>query len=227
MSALLGNILQGGLGGFAKGGVGGILGGALGGAFGGGNGGPNIANTLSKQVGCTILQSDANQARALMAKGINPCTGQNERVPGIDDPRFTFNQPQQVLQPIPVFDTPTVTGPGGVPMAQRMGSGGALEFTTTGLIRSVIVNGRRISRKNAASFIRKAGMDVGAQGLGISVQQAAMIILQQSSRPRRRKGISGAQITQAKRVINTINSMSKQLGCTTRRAPARRKTSCR
>jgi hypothetical protein len=197
-----------------------------------GNGGQNIANQLSKQVGCQILQSDAAGARAQIARGVNPCTGlptNGARVPGILDPRFGL--PPGAIpgsSPIPVFDAPLVTGPGGAQVPPSVLAGGsALEFTATGLIRNVIVNGRRISRRNAAAFIRKAGMEVGARGLGLTLQQAAQVVLQQSTRPRRRRGISGAQITQAKRVISTIASMSKSLGCTTRRAPARRKPTCR
>ena len=228
--SLIGTAIQGGIGGFLKGGLGGIVGGALGGLASSFNGGPNIAKSLSKQLGCQILQRDATQARALLAKGVNVCDP--APVPGISDPRFTFNQPVEatMAQPIPVFDSPAqVVGPGGAPVPatiQAQGSAG-LEFTSTGLIRNVIVNGRRISRRNAAAFIRKAGMEVGARGLGLSLQEAAMVVLQQSQRPRRRRGITGAQITQAKRVIRTINSMSRALGCTTRRAPARRKTTCR
>lgn len=230
MSALL-SAAKGALGGFTAGGFGGGVVGAVSGFFGGGGGDVNIANSLSKQVGCTIRQTDANQARAMLASGVNPCTGQNTRAPGFDVgiPAQTINltggPSSGAATPIPVF------GPGGATVSTKLQTQGAsgLEFTSTGLIRSVVVNGRRISRKNAAAFIRKAGMDVGATGLGLSLQQAAMVVLQQSARPRRRKGISGAQITQAKRVINTINSMAKSLGACSparRRAPAR-KTSCR
>lgn len=232
--SLFGTVLKGALGGFAKGGVAGAVTGAVGGLAFDGGGGVNIANSLSKQVGCTIAQADATQARALLAKGIDPCTGQAK---GPAQTVATFdtglgpgglsgmlNDVGATVMP-GTMPVPTV-GPGGVMM--QTGGGGALEFTATGLIRNVIVNGRRVSRRNAASFIRKAGMEVGARGLGLTLQQAAMVVLQQSTRPRRRRGISGAQITQAKRVINTINSMAKSLGCsTTRRAPARRKPTCR
>ena len=233
--SLISSVLTGGIGGFVKGGVGGVIGGALGGLaseFGGDK--VNIAKSLSRQVGCTIAQSDANQARALIQKGIDPCTGRAKNPIQTVDTSFDTGVPDRMVlegryatggampgtQPIPV------TGPGGVQMVTTNG-GGALEYTATGLIRNVIVNGRRVSRRNAAAFIRKAGMEVGARGLGITLQQAAMVVLQQSQRPRRRRGISGKQISEAKRVIRTINSMQKSLGCTTRRAPARRKTSCR
>ena len=191
-----------------------------------GGGGTNIANNLSKQFGCTIAQSQANQAVALWNKGINPCTGQ---------PRagtFGGNVPLEGIpstaipgsEPIPVYGpgVGVTSGTGGT-----MGAGGALEYTRTGLIRNVIVNGRRVSRRRAASFIKRAGFDIGAQGLGLTMQQAAMVVLHDSSRPRRRRGLSYKQIANARRVYRTVQSMSKSLSCTTRRAPARRKTTCR
>jgi hypothetical protein len=75
-------------------------------------------------------------------------------------------------------------------------------------------------------LIRQQGMEVGARALGLNIQQAAQVLIQQSQRPRRSRGLSGKQITEARRVINRIKSMSKALGTTTRRAPAR-KTTCR
>ena len=192
-------------------------------------GGQNIANDLSQQVGCTIAQSNADEARALIARGIDPCTGQ-AKTPlqttfdtGVPDRSVLFPTIVPGSQPIPVFEA----GPGGVPVPTNGTTAGALEFTRTGLIRNVIVNGRRVSRKNAAALIRKQGIDIGARALGLSLQQAAQVVLQQSSRPRRRRGITGRQITEARRVMNTINSFGKALGCTTRRAPARRKSTCR
>jgi len=214
------------LGGVIRGtGYGAIASEVLGGIFGGGE---NIANKLSKQVGCQIPQAQANQARALMAKGINPCTGQpmagtyggNVPLEGIPSTAIPGSSP------IPVFDTaPAGPAPVSAPMANR--GVGAFEYTTTGLIKNVIVNGRRISRRRAASFIKKAGLDIGAQGLGLTQLQAAQLLMVDMSRPRRRRGLSYRQIANARRVYRTVQSMSKSLSCTTRRAPARRKTSCR
>lgn len=225
--SLIGTVLKGAFGGFASGGVSGAITGGLGGLFGGG-GDVNIANDLSRQVGCTIAQSDADQARALIARGIDPCTGQAKTVAattfdtGVPDRVDLFPTIVPGSQPIPVFEA----GPGGTPVPVN-GTSGALEFTRTGLIRNVIVNGRRVSRKNAAALIRKQGIEIGARALGLTLQQAAQVVVQQSSRPRRRRGITGRQITEARRVMNTINSFGKALGCTTRRAPARRKSTCR
>jgi len=226
--SLFGTIIKGAFGGFASGGVSGAITGALGGALGDDT---NIARSLSGQVGCTITQANANQARALISRGIDPCTGQPKTVSqtafdtGVPDRSVLFPLPGIApgSQPIPVFET----GPGGTPVAVNGQSSGALEFTRTGLIRNVIVNGRRVSRKNAAALIRKQGIEIGACALGLSLTQAAQVVLQQSSRPRRRRGITGRQITEARRVMNTINTFGKALGCTTRRAPARRKAACR
>jgi hypothetical protein len=224
--SLFGTIIKGAFGGFASGGVSGAITGALGGALGDDT---NIARSLSGQVGCTITQANANQARALIARGIDPCTGQQKTVSqtafdtGVPDRSVLFPTIVPGSSPIPVFET----GPGGTPVPVNGQSSGALEFTRTGLIRNVIVNGRRVSRKNAAALIRKQGIEIGARALGLSLTQAAQVVLQQSSRPRRRRGITGRQITEARRVMNTINTFGKALGCTTRRAPARRKAACR
>lgn len=224
--SLIGTVLKGAIGGFSTGGVAGGITGALGGFF-GGNGGPNIANSLSQQVGCTILQADADQARAMLQRGIDPCTGmpKSTAMTAFDTgiPAQTINLDPGFAGPAPGAQAIPVGGVGMVPIPTM---GGALEFTTTGLIRNVIVNGRRISRRKAAAFIRKFGFDVGARGLGISTQQAAQVVLQQSQRPRRRRGISGAQITQANRVIRTLSNFQKQLACPTRRAPVRRRKTC-
>lgn len=198
----------------------------LGGVFGGG--GPNVANALSKQVGCTIMQSQANQARALLAKGINPCTGENVNPPSIQGTIYSrYESPAATSQPIPVYDQPVAgVGPGGVSIPAA--TSGAFEFTTTGLIKNVIVNGRRISRRRAAAFIKKAGVDVGARGLGLTTVQAAQLLMADMTRPRRRRGLSYRQIANARRVYRTVQNMAKSLECkTTRRSYTRRKTTCR
>jgi len=219
--SLITSILKGAIGGFAKGGAVGVVTGALGGLAAGAGGGQNIARSLSRQVGCTILQRDANQARAMLAKGINPCTGQPKFG---STPTDVIAGPAPGATPIPVFDTPPAPAPS---VAVIGGGGGALEFTTTGLIRNVIVNGRRVSRRKAAQLIKSQGIEVGARALGLSLTQAAQVVLQQASRPRRRRGLTGRQISEARRVIRTINSMQKSLGCTTRRRTTRRAATCR
>jgi len=213
----------------------GVVGGALGKVF--GDEGPNVAKKLSQEVGCNILQVNASQARALMAKGINPCT--NEPYMGGDivagsqpyDPGYYptgYQIPQETRDVLSTPALPAPTGGGGL-MAGASGGTGYLEYTTTGKVRSVVKNGRRVAtRRKAAAFIRKYGFEISASAFGLSMQQLAKIVLDDQMTPRRRRGLSYKQIQQAKRVIRTVKSMSSALGsCTTRRSPARRKTSCR
>lgn len=213
--------------GFAGGGITGAIAGGAAEIF-GGLGGENIAKNLSKQLGCQIPQANAAAARSFVAKGINPCTMQP--IAGYQPP-----QPIPVYEPSGPYGPPAVGGGmvgNGGGMVLSGSAGGALEFTTTGLVRNVIVAGKRISRRVAAAFIRKHGFEIAATAFGLSMQQLAKVVLDDSSRKRRRKGLTYKQITQAKRVIRTVKSMSSSLGCsTTRRAPARRSSrasaSCR
>lgn len=223
-------------GGIAKQVAGGIVGGALEDIFGGG--GPNIAKKLSAELGCNIAQANASQARALMAKNINPCTMEPYMGGDIVAGSEPYNPPgwTPIGYQIPeetraVLSTPALPGPGGNggTMAAYTGGAGYLEFTSTGKVRSVVKNGRRVAtRRKAAAFIRKYGFEMAATAFGLSMQQLAKIVLDDQMTPRRRRGLSYKQIQQAKRVIRTVKSMSSSLGsCTTRRAPARRRTSCR
>lgn len=212
-----------------------VLGGAVGGfiedLFGGG--GPNVANKLTKAYcpeGQVILQSSADQARALELKGINPCTGESMVAGAPYDPGYSSMPAGYEVPPMSVLSAPALPAPngGGYPVAASAGGAGALEYTSTGKVRSVVRGGRRIAtRRKAAAFIRKYGYEMSATAFGLSMQQLAKIILDDQMTPRRRRGLSYKQIQQAKRVIRTVKSMSSSLGsCTTRRAPARRKT-CR
>ena len=96
-------------------------------------------------------------------------------------------------------------------------------FTQTGRLSGVVLaTGRRLSRRNIASFIRFLGdITLAATILGISVQDAADVV---TTKTRRRRGITGPQLASAKRVICTINKMSKELNC---KPTTRRRTSCR
>lgn len=195
--------------------------------FGGGE--PNIAKQLSSRYGCQILQADAPQARALIAKGIDPCSGQQ-----IGDMTASYpSVPRSVLE-TPVGNgrpVPAPAGPGGA-VAMAAG-GGALEYTQTGLIRNVITPARRrVSRRKAAAFIRKHGYELSMRAFGLDMTRLAQVVLADANRPRRRKGLSYRQIANARRVYNTVKRMSQQLGTTTtRRAPSRSRSrasaSCR
>lgn len=218
--SLLTTLAKSVIGGYVTGGAAGAGIGAATTIFGGSD--ENIARSLSAQVGCTIPQASAAQARALLAKGIDPCTGQNTRDAG-GMPAGYPTIPRSVLE-TPV---PGASGAGMVGAGTALGGGGALEYTKTGLVRSVIVGGKRISRRSAASFIRKHGFQVAASAFGLTMAGLAKIILDESQRPRRRKGLTYKQISQAKNTIARAKSMTRALGLSSTRRSTSRRTSSR
>ena len=192
------------------------------GLFGGnGNQGPNIANKLSAEVGCTILQKDASAARAALASGINPCTGftemLNRPLPSIANfgPGFGPAFPSTAMSALPTVGRTVARGVGG------------LIRTSTGRVsRIVLPSGQVFSRKNAAALIRRVGFEAAAVALGITVLEAAELLLTDSKARRRRRGITGAQLANAKRVNCAVKRMAADLGV--KGAPVRRRrTTCR
>lgn len=263
----------------------------------GGNGGPNIARSLSAQVGCTILQKDASAARAQLSRGINPCTGSRTgratggRVPTFDIKGFfgglfqrgvsdviqgknplqqrltgteiesIINRPAVGVAPPPgrgptpqQLGFPTIsrkalsapampsrrmvppTPPGGrmsiiaaagmsgLPAVVRGGAG--LARTATGRIgRIFLPSGASVSKRDAASLIRRVGFDAAAVALGITVVEAAELFLQESSRRRRGRGITAAQVRNARRTTCMVARLARDLGV--KAAPVRRRKTCR
>lgn len=207
----------------------------------GGGGGPNIARNLSKELGCTVLQENASQARALRDRGVNVCNPQ--RLVTLDDfrdrptagPLSQGELAKVIRQPVPGAGTmslvATTGSAAGFPVVRSAltGLAGVLR-TATGRISSVVLpSGQKFSRRRAAALIRKFGMEAAAVALGIGVVEAAEILLadSQASGRRSRRGISGAQLANAKRVNRKIMCMARDLESTCKRAPARRKPSCR
>lgn len=267
--------------------------------FGGGNGGPNIARSLSKQVGFQVLQSDAATVRARLASGLDPRTGiaTSNRValsrppvvnvkglvggllkrfaPPVLAPAIPFvakrvseglpsiesiiNRPASGTPPplslppaVPlpsisraVLSTPALprrqmVPPGGgkvslIPAAgmasvgamARMGGRGLMRTATGRISRIMLPSGQVFSRKNAASLIRRVGFEAAAVALGITVFEAAELLLADSQTRRRGKGITAAQLRNAKSTTCRVRNAARTLGIRSTAAPRRRKTSCR
>ena len=84
--------------------------------------------------------------------------------------------------------------------------------TATGRISSIVLpSGQKYSAKRAASLIKSVGLQAAAAALGIGIIEVAELLLSQS-RPRRRRGISYAQLRNAKRVACTVSRMARDLG---------------
>jgi len=279
-----------------------FAGGALKKVFGGGDEGPNIARSLSKQVGFTVLQSDAAAVRARLAGGLDPRTGRattnrsalakptefnvrsfvgglidrvgqsagfdvpsgisgfvakrvSEGLPSIEAiiNRPASGAPPPLTLPSPV-SLPTVSRqvlrttalprrqmvpPGGgkvslLPAAgmasvgalARIGGRGLVRTTTGRISRIVLPSGQSFSRKNAASLIRRVGFEAAAIALGISIVEAAELLLADSQTRRRGKGITAAQLRNAKSTTCRVRTAARVLGIKSTAAP-RRKSTCR
>ena len=261
LGKIAGRVLPGVISGAKFGPVGSIVGGGL--AFAGGSGDVNIANRLSKQVGCTIAQSDANQARAMLAKGIDPCTGRSTAnvgvpttVPPVEAGASPFAQqtlftlqdilkrsrgptPSELGFPVPsreVLRTPALPAApipvrsfGGQP---RMSAMFPLQTQMAAIGPLVAMAGRvgisAAVKRKIITLAKAVGIQAAATAIGMSVIDVADVIANPPRR--RRKGITGAQLANAKRVNRAVMCMANQLQTTcgpARRAPARRKTACR
>jgi len=98
------------------------------------------------------------------------------------------------------------------------------ERPSTRLLRRVFENtGVRIRLSKAKSLIRQLGLEMGARCLGLSIQEACILIMTAS--PRRRRGISGSDIRIVKRTARRFQTLQEDLsGLVSRRraAPRRR-----
>lgn len=202
----------------------------------GGGSDVNIARSFARRhkLACDIPQGSVPQARALIAKRIDPCTGRPFPT-GIDT---AVNVPVVTTQP--TVNIPTAQ-PGGAPIIQAGmpmslqtaigGLGGAIARSAPGVIRTVtgkissivMPSGKRFSRRDAAAFLRRIGdVATGAALMGISQQDAAEILL--TAGRRRRRGITAAQVRNARRTACMVSRLARDLNV--KPAPARRRT-CR
>lgn len=210
----------------------------------GGNGNVNLARGFSSRQGlpCVVREDQKNLVLAMQSRGLTGqqiCSAAQGGIPSQTMEDVILKK----LPPVPpggveaiVKDVviPGVIGGGsmsaigrGTQLATRVAGGlrraPGVYYTTTGRLSSVVLaTGKSMGVRQIASFIRFVGdIALAASILGISMQDAADVL---TRKRRRRRGISGAQLANAKRVICTVNKMAKDLNC---KPTARRRTSCR
>lgn len=116
--------------------------------------------------------------------------------------------------------------PSALPTVMRAGAGvvvGIIRTARGAISRIVLPSGQSFSRKKAAALIKRVGFEAAAIALGITVFEAAEILLAETTGRRRRRGITGAQLASAKRVNCTIKRMAADLGCGIKATPPRRR----
>lgn len=213
-----------------------FLGGAIGSLLGGGGSNVNLARNFSQRMGlpCTVRDDQKAAVTNLLNAGYSPAAicGQ-EAVP---TPTIPVAQPGGA--PVQSTGGPIMASiMGGSPMSalsalpKLANVGGVLRtagqvgrrISTTGRFLGVtLANGRYFSKRDIGRFIRTVGdIATAAAILNITLQDAAEAV---TAPARRRKGITHAQLRNAKRVACTISRMARDLNV---KPAARRRTSCR
>ena len=107
------------------------------------------------------------------------------------------------------------------------GAAGNLVLSSTGRILSVITaSGARIGRKRAVSIAKFLGLNAAAAALGIGVVELAQMTVDETGRPRRRRGITARDFATTRRTMTKIKSMHAMLPTrgTSRRSPSHVRT---
>ena len=107
------------------------------------------------------------------------------------------------------------------------GAAGNLVLSSTGRILSVITaSGARIGRKRAVAIAKFLGLNAGAAALGIGIVELAQMTVDETGRPRRRRGITARDFATTRRTMTKIKSMHAMLPTrgTSRRAPSHVRT---
>jgi len=189
---------------------------------GGGNGG-NVARGFSAECGISppIPQSTAKWAKTQP----NPCAAARMTTTAIQG-----SSPIPVYPSNPVFTPPIVPpGTGGNVFENILGTvatgvSGTAQASPLGYVARAALT--PAMRRKAITFAKSFGIQLAATVFGISLLEMAEIVAKPPRR--RRRGITAAQLANARRVNCKVQSMAKSLGMScTGRAPVRRKTTCR
>lgn len=129
---------------------------------------------------------------------------------------------------------PEVAGIGGTLM-RTLGAAGAVGAvarvagtivrSASGAIRGVIgAAGTMVSSGKAVQLAKRVGIDAAAAALGIGAVDLAQMVLQETSKKRRARGVSGADLRRARRTIGKITRMHSYIvhACRTAHVPHRR-----
>ena len=182
------------------------------GLFGGGgnSANPNVARSFSRR--CNISPAVSQQVANVAKRSADPCaTARSLMLPqGV----------QAGAQPINVFERALgglATAVSGTAQASPLGAA----VGVAGAVLSPAL------RRKAVAFAKSFGIQLAATIFGISLIDMASLVANPPKR--RRRGITAAQLANARRVNCKIQTMAKTLGmtCSGRAAPRRRKTTCR
>lgn len=179
---------------------------------------PVIGPGLGSVIDQSLVNTTAEQRAAMSGGNVWPCPPGQKSIPGggcIADPAYG-----QVPITLSNYGGQVTTG-GMYPIATSMSAisrvaqlGRGLYRTVTGRVAGVVLpSGAKYSKKRAAALIRKVGFEVAATALGISLYEAAELLLAdaQTASRRRRRGITYAQVRNARRTACMVSRLARDL----------------
>lgn len=177
---------------------------------------PVIGPGLGAAIDQSLVNTTAEQRAAMAGGNVWPCPPGQKSIPGggcIADPAYG-----QVPITLGNYGGQVMAGnmlTTGGQVLSRIGTGlRGLYRTTTGRVAGVVLpSGARYSKKRAAALIRKVGFEVAATALGISLYEAAELLLAdaQTSSRRRRRGLTYAQVRNARRTACMVSRLARDL----------------
>ena len=144
--------------------------------------------------------------------------------PAFDIPSV-FDQPQAV----PAVLNNSTQGRARPVMSQlpRVFAGvGPVFSKATGKILSVILpTGQKINKKGMVKMAKEVGLTAAATALGLSVAQLAQVVVDESTKTRRGKGVTAAQLRVTRSTTRRVVGMCKSLGYNVTRGTTTRRRS--
>lgn len=113
--------------------------------------------------------------------------------------------PTANLMPMQTAQVPAMVGGGGLARIGQGALGMARQAARAVSARIAAYVGRRVSPQQAMALVRRVGPEAAAAALGISTVELAQWLMQSGSlRARRRRGITGRQIANARSTIRRM-----------------------
>lgn len=172
-------------------------------------------------------------AKAAVKKSVQSSVGKNLKAPAA-----AFGSYDNPLQfPVAgVFPTSGGMGMGGpmmgmAPLGRAIQTGGSMVMAGAGRLFSkagrflgiTTASGKVIRRKQIVAAAKKFGLEATAAATGLTIVELSQLVIEETGKPRRARGITGSQLRNASSTIRRMKRFNQLIGlnCGPRRSPKR------